>query len=316
MSAHSLYAPIEAHRSGFLRVDPLHSLYWEESGARTGAPILFLHGGPGGGCAPGHRRFFDPKHYRIVMFDQRGAGRSKPNAEIRGNDTPSLIEDIETLRAHLGIERWILFGGSWGSTLALAYAQTHPHRTVGLILRGVFLGRRSEVDWFFEGMRVFHPEAWRDFTNFLSSGERAKPMWSYYRRLCDPDPAIHRPAASSWTRYEARCATLKPNPKLVAQLGDADSALALARLEAHYFVNDLFLEPDQLLRGADRLTRVPGRIVQGRYDSVCPPVSAFELAQVWQAAELEIIDEAGHSANEPPITTALVRAANDFRELG
>lgn len=310
-----LYPSLEARKNGRLAVEPPHEIYWEEAGAPDGVPVCFLHGGPGAGASAGHRRFFDPKHYRIVLHDQRGAGRSLPSAEIAKNDTQRLVADIEALRRHLGIERWILFGGSWGSSLALAYATTHPERAIALVLRGVFLCRKAEVAWFLHGMGRFHPEAEAAFLGFLPEAERSDPLGAYYRRLCDPDPAVHGPAAVAWSRYEAECSTLLPNRDSVQSLTRSETALPLARLEAHYFMNDLFLEEGELLAKADRLQGIPGAIVQGRYDVVCPPKSACDLAARWRDARLTMVPDAGHSATEPGIAVALVQAMERFKSL-
>lgn len=314
MPAPDLYDALEPYQSGMLPVDSLHTLYWEQCGNPDGVPILFLHGGPGGACAPGHRRFFDPDHYRSILFDQRGAGRSTPFAEIRGNDTQTLVDDIEALRVALDVERWHVFGGSWGSTLALAYAQTHPERVLSLILRGVFLGRVWEIDWFLSGMGRFQPEAYQDFIGFLDQEERNDPLASYYARLCNPDPAIHEPAARAWAEYEARCATLDNNVNAASMILGA-SPLALSRIEVHYFMNAVFLQEAQLLNNAARLAGIPGRIIQGRYDCICPPTSAFELAEAWPDSELILLNDAGHSAAEPSIASALVKATNEFRAI-
>lgn len=309
-----LYPAVDPFASGHLQVDSTHSIYWEECGNPEGCPVIFLHGGPGAGFSPGHRRFFDPRFYRIVLMDQRGAGNSKPYAELEGNDTPNLVRDLETLRTHRGIDSWLVFGGSWGSSLALAYAQSHPIRCLGLILRGVFLCRAREVDWFMSGIRHFFPEAWADFMAHLSPEERETPLLSYYAQLCDPDPVIHEPAAAAWSRYEASCSTLIPSDDTIDALSDPGTALALARLEAHYFVNNLFLEEGQLLQQADKLRDIPGIIVQGRYDVICPPVSAWELAAVWPNAELMMIPDAGHSAAETGTIRALVSATESFKK--
>lgn len=311
-----LYPTLDARASGRLKVEPPHEIYWEEAGHPGGVPVCFLHGGPGAGSSAGHRRFFDPSHYRIVLHDQRGAGRSIPQAEIEKNDTQRLVADIEALREHLGIERWIVFGGSWGSSLALAYAETHPERVIALVLRGVFLCRQAEVDWFLHGMGRFFPEAAEAFLGFLPEGERGDPLGAYYRRLCDPDPAVHGPAATAWSRYEAECSTLLPNRESVQSLTRSDVALPLARLEAHYFVNRLFLEEGELLAKADRLHGIPGAIVQGRYDVVCPPQSAHELAAAWPDVRLTLVPDAGHSATEPGIAIGLVNAMERFKTLG
>lgn len=311
-----LFPTIEPYETGWLRVDPLHTLYWEQCGKPDGVPMLFLHGGPGAGASAGHRRFFDPRHYRVVLLDQRGAGRSKPYAETRKNETGLLIDDLEALRRHLDIDSWVVFGGSWGSSLGLAYAEAFPERCRALILRGIFLCTDAEIDWFMTGMRRFFPEAWRAFADFLPEEERDDLLGGYYRRLLDEDPAVHQPAAEAWSRYEATCSTLLPNAETVDALSSPDSALALARLEAHYFAHHCFLETGQLLRSAGRLAGIPGVIVQGRYDVVCPPSSAYALAEAWPDAELSIVPDAGHSATEPGIARTLVAAAERCKRYG
>lgn len=310
-----LFPPINAYDTGTLKVDDIHTLYWEQSGNPQGVPILFLHGGPGAGASPTHRRFFDPNHYRIVIFDQRGAGRSTPLGETRANTTELLIQDMETLRRHLGIERWHLFGGSWGSTLALAYAETHPERCLGLILRGIFLMRRHEIDWFLYHMRLFFPEAWAAFTGFLPPEERGDILEAYLRRLNDPDPAVRMAAARAWSIYEGACSTLLPSPDIVSASGEDRHALGLARIEAHYFKHNLFTPEDRLLRNIGRIRHLPGVIVQGRYDVVCPPVTADELHHAWPEATYVVVPDAGHSAMEPGIRHALVEATERFKAL-
>lgn len=314
MPRNELYPAIEPYASGHLQVSPPHSVYWEACGNPDGVPVLFLHGGPGAGFSAGHRRFFDPKFYRIILIDQRGAGRSTPYAEIKGNDTQSLIGDLEALRDFLDIDQWLLFGGSWGSSLALAYAQAHPAVCTGLILRGIFLCRQKEIDWFMTGMRQFFPEAWQGFMDHLSEAERTDPLAAYYRRLCDVDPAVHMPAAVAWSRYEASCSTLIPSPSTIDAMSGPDISLALSRLEAHYFVNGLFLREGQLLEEAHRLHGLPGVIVQGRYDVVCPPASAWDLAEAWPDAELVMVPDAGHSAAEDGTMRALVAATEAFKD--
>jgi proline iminopeptidase len=289
-------------------------MYWEEVGNPEGAPVLFLHGGPGAGAGSVHRRFFDPLFWRVVIFDQRGAGRSRPTGSLVENTTAHLIADIETLRDSLGISRWLLFGGSWGSTLALAYAQAHPDRITGLVLRGIFLGRPSEIEWFLHGIRRFFPDSHAAFVGFLSTAERSDILGSYLRRLMDPDPAVHMPAARAWSLYEGSCSTLLPSSQLAALLTEDQAALALARIEAYYFANGLFLPPEGLLGRMDRIAHLPGEIIQGRYDMVCPPESAFELAARWPRARLTVIPDAGHSALEPGIRRALILAVERFRE--
>jgi proline iminopeptidase len=302
-----LFPELDAHATGRLPVDSRHTLYWEECGNPHGTPIVFLHGGPGGGSLPHHRRFFDPQRWRIILVDQRGAGRSTPAAEIVDNTTWHLVADLEQLRTHLGIDRWALFGGSWGSTLALAYAETWPQRVLGMVLRGIFLGTPGEIDWFLHGMRQFFPEAWRRFAHYLPVAERGALLANYYRRLTDPDPAIAIPAAQSWDRYEGACLTLIPgNDPLVP---DNDTAsLAIARIEAHYFMHDTFLGQDELIGNLHRVRHLPATIVQGRYDVICPPSTADALAQAWPEAEYVIVPDAGHSVREPGITRELVAA--------
>lgn len=290
-------------------------MYWEESGRRAGAPVLFLHGGPGAGANPGDRRFFDPAHYRIIVFDQRGAGRSRPLGALEDNTTPHLVADIEKLREFLGIDRWILFGGSWGATLALAYAEEHPERCRALALRGVFLCREGEIDWFLHGARRFFPERWRAFAGHLPPGEWGDLLAGYHARLTDPDPRVHMPAARAWSRYEGACSTLLPSPAAVAEFERDDMALGLARIEAHYFVNRIFLPENALLDRAGRLAGIPGRIVQGRYDMVCPPAAAAALAGAWPDAETVMVEDSGHSATEPGTTRALVSAMDRLRGL-
>jgi proline iminopeptidase len=310
-----LYPPIERRASGRLALDALHTMYWEEAGHPDGQPVVFLHGGPGAGAAPDHRRFFDPKHYRIVIYDQRGCGRSAPLAETRDNTTPHLVADLERLRQHLGIDRWLLFGGSWGSTLALAYAQAHPERVTGLVVRGVFLCRPFEIDWFLYGMRAFFPEAWQRFAEALPAAERGDLLAGYLRRLEDPDPKAHMPAARAWATYEGACSTLLPSPETVAAFGEDRLALSLARLEATYFANRVFLAENQLLDRAHRIAEIPGVIVQGRYDVICPIRSAWDLSKAWPRAQFVVIPDAGHSAMEPGIRRALVSATERMKGL-
>jgi proline iminopeptidase len=303
-----LYPPIEPYTTGRLPVDTVHSLYWEACGNPGGLPVVFLHGGPGGGCLPHHRRFFDPHFWQIILFDQRGAGRSTPVAEVTNNTTADLVEDLERLRRTLRIERWLLFGGSWGSTLALAYAQAHPERCTGLVLRGIFLARPAELDWFMRGMGTIFPEAARAFVEFLPPSERGDVLQNYYGRLVHPDPTVHLPAARAWDRYESACSTLLPQNETPSRLDHDASALAIARIEAHYFVHGAFLPHDALLAGIDRLRHLPCTIVQGRYDIVCPIVTADTLAQAWPEAEYIVVPDAGHSVREPGIARELVAA--------
>jgi proline iminopeptidase len=313
MSRQDLFPPIEPFGTGTLRLDGRHTMYWEQSGNPRGLPVVFLHGGPGAGATPTHRRFFDPQHYRIIVFDQRGAGRSTPLGAIIDNTTAHLVADMERLRQHLDVERWVVFGGSWGSTLALAYAEEYPARCLGLILRGIFLCRRSEVDWFLYGMRSIFPEAWRAFAGFLAEADRHDLLGTYYRRLTDPEPAVHMPAARAWSTYEGACSTLLPSPDTVAAFGEDRMALGLARIEAHYFVNNVIPAERDLVRRVDRIRRIPSFIVQGRYDMVCPITSADELARAWPEAEYAIVPDAGHSAMEPGIRARLVAATEKLR---
>lgn len=308
-----LYPEIEPYASGMLALDGLHQMYWEQCGNPRGESVLFLHGGPGAGAAPAHRRLFDPTHYRIVVFDQRGAGRSTPLGELRNNTTPHLVADIEALRRHLGIERWLIFGGSWGSTLGLAYGEAHPERCTGFILRGVFLCRRSEIDWFLYGLRVIFPEAWRTFAGMIPERERGDLLAAYYRRLTDPDPKVHMPAARAWSTYEGACSTLLPSPETVAYFASDVVALGLARIEAHYFSHDIFLPENSLLANLHRVRPIPAVIVQGRYDAVCPIITADEVHEAWPEAEYIVVPDAGHSAWEPGICARLVRATETFK---
>jgi proline iminopeptidase len=303
---HPLYPALEPHAGGFLDLTAGHRMYWESSGRRDSLPVVFLHGGPGAGASPVHRQFFDPAVYRIVIFDQRGAGRSTPLGGLEANTTQDLVEDIERLRVYLGIDRWIVFGGSWGSTLALAYAQAHPERSLALVLRGIFLGRPSEIDWFLYGIRQVFPEAWREFAHYIPEAERHDLLEAYHRRLADPDPAMHLPAARRWSSYEGSCSTLLPNPGLVADYASDRVALGLARIEAHYFRHRIFLSDNQIVENVRRLEGIPATIVQGRYDVVCPPASADDLHRAWPAADYFVVPDAGHSAFEPGTRARLV----------
>jgi proline iminopeptidase len=310
-----LYPDIEPFDSGMLRVDARHTLYWEQSGNPNGIPVVLLHGGPGAGSSPGQRRFFDPAFYRIVLFDQRGAGRSTPHGELTDNTTPHLVADLEKLRTHLALERWLLFGGSWGSTLALAYAQAHPECCLGLVLRGIFLCRDHEVDWFLHGLRSVFPEAWREFVEPIPEPERQDLLAAYASRLNHPDPAVHMPAARAWSAYEGRCSTLLPNAETLAYFSGDHVALGLARIEAHYFRHRVFLHENALLDNVHRLRKTPAVIVQGRYDMVCPAVTADDLHRAWPEAEYIVVPDAGHSAWEPGIRAQLVAAMERFKAV-
>lgn len=307
------YPEISPFDCGRLQVSNLHSLYWEQSGKADGVPVLFLHGGPGAGAAPIHRRFFDPAFYRIVIFDQRGAGRSTPRGALDDNTTPHLIDDIEQLRESLDIEKWLVFGGSWGSTLALAYAQAHPDRCRALILRGIFLCRPSEIDWFLYGLRALFPEAWDLFAGHIPADERNDLLAAYHRRLTDTDPAVYRAAARIWSAYEGTCSTLLPSHETVAAFAHDQVALGLARIEAHYFINNIFLPSNAILDNIDRIRHIPAFIVQGRYDAVCPIITAHELAAAWPEAHYQVVRDAGHSAFEPGIRSALIEIMDQCR---
>jgi proline iminopeptidase len=312
-----LYPAIKPYNSGFLRVSDVHQIYFEESGNPRGKPAVFLHGGPGGGTDPKMRRFFDPKRYRIVLFDQRGSGKSKPHASLDANTTWDLVADTEKVREHLGIDKWLVFGGSWGSTLALAYAQTHPERVTELVLRGIFLLRRSELEWFYQnpqGAASIFPDLWESYVEVIPEAERDDMMAAYYKRLTSPDADVLRRAATAWSVWEGGTSYLRANTDYVTKFKeDAAYAAAFARIECHYFVNKGFLKTDsQLLDDVGRMRHIPGVIVQGRYDMVCPMRSAWDLHKAWPEADLRIVGEAGHSAFEPGITSELVSATDRF----
>ena len=307
------YPPIEPYQAGMLPLDAIHTMYYEQSGNPHGVPVVFLHGGPGAGASASHRQFFDPAFYRIVIFDQRGAGRSLPLGELRDNTTAHLIADMETLRKQLGIERWMVFGGSWGSTLALAYAEHHPERSMALILRGIFLCRQSEIDWFLYGLKHVFPEAWWRFAGHLPEHQHGDILKAYYALLSNPDPAVHVPAARVWSIYEGSCSTLLPNEAVVANFGSDRVALGLARIEAHYFTNNIFLPENFLMDHIGRIRHVPTTIVQGRYDVVCPIVSADDLVRAFPEADYHIIDDAGHSAFEPGTRAKLIETMEKLK---
>jgi proline iminopeptidase len=313
----TLYPPIEPYDRGTLPVSPVHRLAYEQCGNPHGQPVVFLHGGPGGGIGGNMRRFFDPANYRIVLFDQRGCGNSTPHAELDGNTTWDLVADIEKLRAHLGIRRWLVFGGSWGSTLALAYAETHPEAVTALVLRGIFTLRRFELEWFYQrGASLIYPDYWQDFIAPIPEAERGDLMSAYHRRLTGDDAAQRLAAARAWSVWEARTSFMLENPEYVSLFDSDEHALAFARIECHYFVHGgFFAADDQLLRDAHRLAGIPGVIVQGRYDVVCPAVSAWDLHQAWRGSELRIVPDAGHSAFEAGNTHELVLATDRFRGL-
>ncbi len=297
-----------------LKVDDVHTLYWEECGNPQGVPVVFLHGGPGAGASPTHRRFFDPQEWRIIIFDQRGAGRSVPLGETRNNTTELLIHDIETLRREFGVDRWHVFGGSWGSTLALAYAQTHPEVCLGLILRGIFLFQKREIDWFLYGIRNVFPEAWERFANFVPPDERHDLLTAYSRIFQGTDERRRLEACRNYTAYEVACSTLTFNLD-AAQGRDDKHAIGMAIMEAHYFINNRLTPETRLLDNISRIRHIPAVIVQGRYDMVCPIVTAHELHRAWPEAEYKIIPDAGHSALEPPIRSALIEATERFKRI-
>ena len=308
-----LFPHIEPFRTHMLDVSEGHSLYIEECGRADGLPVVFVHGGPGAGCELYHRQFFDPDVYRIVLFDQRGCGRSMPHASLQGNTTQDLVADMEVIRSTLGIDRWVVFGGSWGSTLGIIYAETHPERVLGLILRGIFLCRPRDIRWFYqEGASFLLPDYWGDYLEIIPEPEREDMVAAYYRRLTGADELAMMAAARAWSLWEGRASTLLPKTAVVDHFGNPQTALSLARIECHYFMNNSFLEDDQLLEHAARLHAIPGVIVHGRYDVVCPMEQAWALHTAWPQAELKLIPDAGHSATEPGIVDALVTATNRF----
>jgi proline iminopeptidase len=315
MERRGLYPEIEPFDRGTLRVSPVHTIYYEQSGNPSGKPAVFVHGGPGGGTDPKQRRFFDPSAYRIVLFDQRGCGKSTPHASLEDNTTWSLIADMEKLREHLQIAKWQVFGGSWGSTLALAYAEHHPEHVTELILRGIFLLRKQEIDWFYQrGASVMFPDAWEDYVAPIPPAERGDLLRAYYKRLVGDDVEQRVRAAKAWSVWEARTSFLRESAELVAKNEQSDYALAFARIEAHYFVNRGFFEKEtQLLDDVPRIRHIPGVIVQGRYDVVCPMESAWALHRAWPEAELKIVPDAGHAALEEGTLHELVTAADKFR---
>jgi proline iminopeptidase len=309
------YPPLEPFRTGRLRVSDVHELYFEESGNPRGKPVVFLHGGPGFGTEANYRRFFDPAAYRIVLFDQRGCGKSTPHASLVDNTTWDLVADIEKLRAHLGIERWQVFGGSWGSTLALAYAETHPERVTELVLRGIFLIRKQEIDWFYQrGASAIFPDAWEKYVDPIPEEERGDFLRAFYRRLTHEDPVVRMQAAKAWSIWEGSTSCLWPNPGLIAKTAGDEFAIAFARIECHYFVHGAWLEPPRdLLSNVHRIRHIPAVIVQGRYDVVCPMESAWALHRAWPEADFRLIQDAGHSAAEPGTLHELIEATDRFR---
>ena len=308
-----LYPPIEPYRTGRLEVGDGHTLYWEQCGNPQGKPAVMLHGGPGAGCSPDHRRQFDPARYDILLFDQRGCGRSTPHASLEANTTWHLVEDIERLREMAGHDKWMAFGGSWGSTLALAYAQTHPDRVTELVLRGIFTFNQSELDWLYQyGASEVYPDKWEEFLAPIPEAERGDLVAAYHRRLTGDDPAAKLEAAKAWSKWEAETVTLLPNPEVIEEHTSDDFAIAIARIENHYMINKGWLEEDQLIDGAARLRGIPGVIVQGRHDCCTPPAAAWALHKAWPEAKLEIVPDGGHLFNEPGVLDGLIRATDDF----
>lgn len=311
--AADLYPAIEPYESGMFPAGDGHEIYYELSGNPKGKPVVFLHGGPGSGSGPEHRRFFDPRRYRILVFDQRGAGRSTPIASIENNTTHHLVRDIESLREKLGVKRWVVFGGSWGSTLALAYAAAHPEACVAFVLRGIWLCRKSDIQWWLYGVRSIFTEFWDDFANYLPESERGDLLENYFKLLVHPDPKVHMPAAANWKTYESRIAALIPKPG--SEKSQSLRTLAMSRIEAHYMRNGVFLPEGALIGAVPRFRHVPGVIVHGRYDVICPAEGAVALHRAWPEAEMTMVPDAGHSAMEPGIRKALVAATDRFADL-
>jgi proline iminopeptidase len=309
-----LYDPIEPFDTGRLKVSPVHELYYEQCGNPKGKPVVFLHGGPGGGVSPDYRRYFNPEIYRVVLFDQRGSGQSTPHASLEDNTTWHLVDDIERLREYLNIKTWQVFGGSWGSTLALAYAETHPDRVAELVLRGIFLCRPKEIRWFYqEGASEIFPDVWEEYLKVIPESERADLVSAYHRRLTSADDAVRLEAARAWSIWEGSTSKLFFDPAMIEKFADPEFALAFARIECHYFMNNAFFSSDNyLIENVGRIRTIPGVIVQGRYDVVCPITSAWDLHRAWPEAKLSIIPDAGHSISEPGIVDALVDATDNF----
>ena len=316
-SLRTLYDEIQPYDSGHIRVSPFHELYYEQSGTPNGKPVVFLHGGPGAGLVPDYRRFFDPNAYRVILFEQRGAGRSRPHASLDDNTTWHLVEDIEKIRAQFGVEQWLVFGGSWGSTLALAYAETHPERVTGLVLRGIFLCRPKEIRWFYEdsqGASAIFPDVWEQYVGLIPEAERSDMIGAYYRRLTSDDESVRHKAAQAWSIWEASALKLLPDQSLIEEFTQPEMAIALARIECHYFINNCFFETENyLIENVERIRHLPGVIVHGRYDIVCPFMNAWDLHRAWPEATLNVIPNAGHAATETGIADALIRATDSFR---
>ncbi|WP_413585466.1 prolyl aminopeptidase [Bdellovibrio sp. HCB274] len=306
------YPAIEPYNKGFLKVSEIHNLYYEEVGNPAGKPIVFLHGGPGGGVSPDHRRFFDPKTYRIILFDQRGSGQSTPCAELRENTTWDLVSDTEKIREHLKIDKWVVFGGSWGSTLALTYAIKHPERVKSLVLRGIFMCRPSEIKWFYqEGASQIFPDVWDEYLKVIPENERHDMVTAYYKRLTHENRDVRLEAAKAWSKWEAATSRLYIDAHAIEEFDDPDSALSFARIECHYFTNNAFFETNNwILENVNKIRNIPAWIVQGRYDVVCPATSAWELHKAWPEAKFQIIADSGHAAAEPGTRSALIEATD------
>ena len=311
-----IYPAIQPYAIHSIAVGKPHVLYVEECGNPNGVPVVFLHGGPGAGCEPHHRRYFNPEKYRIVLFDQRGCGRSKPHAELSANTTWDLVGDMEIIRNKLGIERWMVFGGSWGSTLALAYSETYPEKVTGLVLRGIFLARKRDIDWFYQwGTRYLFPDYWQDFEAPVAEADRHDMVPAYYKLLTSNDEQIRLRAAHAWSVWEGRTATLLHDEGVVGHFSATHTALSLARIECHYFMHDSYFRPNQLVEDAHKLKDIPGYIVHGRYDVICPVEQAWELYRAWPSAKLNIIADAGHSVVEKGITDALIAATDELGDM-
>jgi len=312
---YDLFPNITPYSTGYLSVTDLHHLYWEQSGNPDGVPIVFLHGGPGAGAGPMHRRFFDPDHYRIIIFDQRGSGRSTPLGSIEDNSTQSLLNDVEALRRHLKIDAWHLFGGSWGSTLAMLYAIQNPTRVLSMILRGIFLCEQNEIDWFLYGVKTIFPEAWEHFTSILDDDEKSDILNAYCRRLIDSDEAIRSEAGIAWSLYEGACSSLLPNYETITTSEQKEHALALARIEAHYFKREVIAPQNSILEHIDTIRHIPATIIQGRYDAICPIATAHKLHLAWPEADYIVVPDAGHSALDPTLRSRLIEATEGTKRL-
>ena len=309
-----LYPPIEPHTTGMLQVSDVHTIAWEQSGSADGIPVVVIHGGPGGGGQPSYRQYFDPAAFNIIQFDQRGCGKSTPYAELEGNNTQASVSDLEALRAHLGLEKWHVFGGSWGSTLSLIYAQYHPERVMSLVLRGIFMCRKSELHWFYQdGASHLFPDAFEPYRNHIPTEEQSDLISAYYKRLTSDDVEVRRAAAKEWTRWEMATSRLFPDPEYLEKADDLDFAVAFARIECHYFINGIFVEEGFILKRAKTIEHIPTVIVQGRYDVVCPPRSAWELHKAMPQSRLVMVPDAGHSMGEVSIARELVAATDALR---